>query len=84
MYEQEDFQPLRERYQDVNKNDIKFLGKIWANIEYNGEITKLPILITQQNDITPLLGVNWLKQQPNTINKTLLDEKTSQTEDIPI
>ena len=82
MYEKKDIQPLQERYQDVNTNEIKFLGKIWANIEYNGEITKLPILITQSNDITPLLGVNWLKQLPITINKVLLDEKTSQSEDI--
>ena len=82
MYEQEGIQPLQERYQDVNKNEIEFLGKIWANIENKGEITKLPILITQRNDITPLLGVNWLQQLPITINKILLDEKTSQSEDI--
>ena len=66
----------------MNKNEIKFLGKIWVNIEYNGETTKLPILITQRNDITPLLGVNWLKHLPITINKISLDEKTSQSVDI--
>ena len=66
----------------MNKNEIKFLGKIWANIECNGETTKLPILILQRNDITPLLGVNWLKHLPITINKISLDEKTSQSEDI--
>ena len=60
MYEQEDIQPLQERCQDVKKNEIKFLGNTWANIEYNGEITKVPILITQRNDITPILGVNLL------------------------
>ena len=27
--------PLKERYQDVNKNEIKFLGKVWADIEYD-------------------------------------------------
>ena len=82
LYKQKDIQPLQERYQDVNKNEIKLLGKIWVNIEYNGETTKLPQLITQRNDITPLLGVNWLKHLPITINKTSLDEKTSQSEDI--
>ena len=82
LYEQKDIQPLQERYQDVNKNEIKFFGKIWANIEHNGEITKLPILITQRNDITSSLGVNWLKQLPITIKKILLDEKSSQSEDI--
>ena len=68
LYNQREIKPLKERYQDVNKNEIKFLGKIWADIEYNGKTTKLPILITKTNDITPLLGVNWLKQLPITIN----------------
>ena len=71
-----------ERYQDVNKNEIKFLGRVWANIEYNGETKKLAILITQRDDITPLLGANWLKQLPITINKILLDEHTNQSNDI--
>ena len=82
MYEQEDIQPLQQRNQDVNNNETKIVGKIWANIEQNGEITKLPILITQRNDITPLLDVIWLKQLQITINKILLDEKTSQSEHI--
>ena len=82
LYKQKDIQPLQERYQDVNKNEINFLGKIWVDTEYNCETTKLPTLITQRNDITPLLGVNWLKQLPITVNNISLDEKTSQSEDI--
>ena len=58
------------------------MGKIWADIEYNGKITKLPILITQRDDITPYLGVNWLKQLPITINRISLDEPTNQSENI--
>ena len=81
-YTTQDIHPLKERYQDVNKNEIKFLGKVWANIEYNGETTKLPILITQTKDNTPLLGVNWLKQLPITINKSSLDEHTNQSNNI--
>ena len=77
LYNQKHIHPLKERYQDVNKNEIKFLEKIWANIEYNGETTKLPILITQRKDITPQLGVNWLNQLPNTINKISLDDHTN-------
>ena len=77
-----EIKPLKERYQDVNKNEIKFLGKIWADIDYNGKITKLPIIITQRDDITPLLGVNWLKQLPITINKISLGEPTNQSENI--
>ena len=65
----------------MNRNGISFLEKIWANIEYNGETTKLPKLISQR-DITPLLGVNWLKQLPITINKIPLDDHTNQSYNI--
>ena len=82
LYEQKDNQPLKESYRDVNKNEINILGKIWSNIEYNGETTKLLILFRQRNDITLLLGVNWLKQLPITINKILLDETTNQSKAI--
>ena len=71
--------PEKSSPEDVNKNEINFLGKNWANIKYNGETTKLPILITQRNDVTPLLGVNWLKQLPITITKISLDDHTNQS-----
>ena len=80
LYHPEDVQPLKERYQDVSKNEIKFLGKVWVNIDYNSKHTKLPLLITKRTDITPLLGVNWLKQLPITIIKISLDNKTDQSE----
>ena len=83
LFNPKDIHPLNERYQDVNKNEIKILGNVWAYIENNGETTKLPILITQRDDITPLLGVNRLKQLPNTINKISLDEHTNQSNNIP-
>ena len=82
LYDQKDIKPLKERYQDINKNEIKFFGKLWADIEYNGKTTKLPILITQRSDITPLLGVNWLKQLSVIINNIQLDEPASQSEAI--
>ena len=66
----------------MNKNEIKFLGKIWVDIEYNSETTKLPTLITQRNNITPLLCVKWLKQLSFTINVSLLDEPTNQSNTI--
>ena len=34
------YNQINKRNQDVNKNEIKFLGKTWGNIEYNGETTK--------------------------------------------
>ena len=58
LYNRKDIHPPKERYQYVDKNKIKFLGRVWANIEYNGETIKLPMFITQRDDITPLLGVN--------------------------
>ena len=70
LYKPEDIKSLRKRYQDLNKNEKKFLGKVSADIKYNGETTKLPIFITQRNNFTPLLCVNWLKQLPNTINES--------------
>ena len=82
LYNPKDIHPLKERYQDVNKNEIKLLGRVWSNIEYNGETEKLPILITQSDDITPLIGVNWLKQIPITINKILSNEHTNQSNNI--
>ena len=30
LYHPEDNRPLKERYQDVNKNEIKFLQKVWV------------------------------------------------------
>ena len=71
---------MKERYQDVNKNEIKFLVKIWVDVERNGTKIKLPLLISKRNDISPLLGVNWLKPFPITINKILLDNETDQPE----
>ena len=84
LYNTKDIKPLKERYQDVNKNEIKFLGQIWADIEFNRKTAKLPILFTRRDDITPLIGVNWpivirVKQLPIAINKISLDEpKTNQ------
>ena len=47
LYKPEDIQPWKERYQDVNKNEIKFLGKVWVNIEHNNTQIKLPLLMTK-------------------------------------
>ena len=76
----EKLQPMKERYQD--KNEIKILGKILGDVKQDGIKAKLPLLITKRNDITPLVGVNWLKQLPITINKISLDKETDQSETI--
>ena len=82
IHNTKEIKPMKERYRDVNKNEIKFMGKTWVTTEYNGITTKLPMFITTRNDITPLLGVNWLKQLPITINKISLDSGNNQSEKI--
>ena len=77
-----EIEPIEERYQNVNKTEIKFMGKTWVTVEYHKTSTKLPMLITKRNDITPLLGVNWLKQKPITKNKILLDNGADRSENL--
>ena len=55
-------QKVKHRYQDVNVNEVKFRGKIPADIEYENNKQKMQILITKRNDITPLLGMDWMKK----------------------
>ena len=63
------------RYQDVNKSEVKFRGKIPVNIEYE----KREILITERTDITPLLGMDWMKTFKLTIGRIQL-AKNNQSE----
>ena len=56
-----EIQKITNRYQDVNKNEVKFRGKIPVNIEYENNKQKMEILITERTDITPLLGMDWMK-----------------------
>ena len=51
-------QKIKHRYQDVNKNEVKFRGKIPVDIEYENNKQKMEILITEREDITPLLGMD--------------------------
>ena len=53
-----EIQKITNRYQDVNKNEVKFRGKIPVNIEYENNNQKMEILITERADITPLLGMD--------------------------
>ena len=46
-------QKITNRYQDVNKNEVKFRGKIPVDIEYENNKQKMEILITERTDITP-------------------------------
>ena len=55
------------------------MGKTWVNVGYTKLSTKLPRLITKRNDYTSLLGVDWLKHLPITINKISLANETNQS-----
>ena len=50
-----EIQKITSRYQDVNKNEVKFRGKIPVNIDYENNKQKMELLITERTDITPLL-----------------------------
>ena len=65
---------VRHRYHDVNKNEVKFRGKIPVDIEYENNRQKMQLLISERNDITPLLGMDWLKKFKLTIGKIRLDD----------
>ena len=56
------------------------VNKVLNNSLSDNTQTNLPLLITKRTDITPLLGVNWLKQLPNTINGISLNKETNQSE----
>ena len=79
ILKQTEIQKVKQRYQNVNKNEVKFRGKIPANIEYENKKRKMQILITDGNDITPLLGRDWMKKFNLTIGNIRLED-TRQSE----
>ena len=58
----------------MNKNEVKFRGKIPVNIEYENNKQKMEILITVRTDIRPLLGMDWMRTFKLTIGKIQLTE----------
>ena len=67
---------MKNRYQDVNKNERKFRGKIPVDIEHENNKQKMQLLITERNDITLLLGMHWLKKFRLTIGNIRLAENS--------
>ena len=65
---------MKHRYQDVTKNEVKLRGKIPAEIEYENNKQKLQISITERNDITPLLGMDWMKKFKLTIKNIRIQD----------
>ena len=62
-----EIQKVKHRYQDVIKIELKFWVKIPAGIEYESNKQKMQILITERDDITLLLGMDWMKKFELTI-----------------
>ena len=69
-------QKIKHRYQDVNKNEVKFRGQIPTDIEYENNKQKMQRLITKRNDITPLLVMDWMKKFNLTIRNIRTDENS--------
>ena len=69
-----EMQKIKHRYQDVNKNEVKFRGQIPTDIEYENIKQKMQILFTERDDIMPLLGMNWMKKFNLTIRNIRTDE----------
>ena len=69
-----EIQEVKHRYQDVNKNELKFRGKIPADIEYENNKQKFEFLIPERNDITLLLGMDWMKKFKLTIGSIRIQD----------
>ena len=51
IMKQTEIQTVKQRYQDINKNEVKFRGKIPANIKYENNKQKMQILITKKTTL---------------------------------
>ena len=60
------------RYQDVNKNEVKFWRKIPVHIEYENNKQKVEILINERRDITPLLAMDCMRKFKQAIGQRQL------------
>ena len=55
-------QKITNRYQDVNKNEVKFRRKIPVDFQYENKKQRMDIVISERTDITPLLGIDWMRK----------------------
>ena len=77
LYNVENIKPLKDGYQDVNKNKIKVMEKVWLEMESVYISIKVTPLITKRSDYTLSKGGNWLSQITNF--KISLDEEKDQS-----
>ena len=57
---------MNNDYKDVNDNKIEFIGQTNATVKTNTTTLQLPLLITKAN-ITPLMGLDWMKRVKKTV-----------------
>ena len=69
-----EIQKTTNRHQDVSRNEVKFREKFPVNSEYENNKRKTEIVITERTDITPLLGMDWMKTFKLTIGRIQLAE----------
>ena len=78
-----EIQKVINRYRDANINEVKFRLTVPVNIKYKNNKQKMEILITERTDITPLLGMDWMKTFRLTIGRIqLVKSNTSEKERI--
>ena len=56
----------------MNKNEVKFGGKLPVKAEYENNKQKMENLIPERTDMTPLLEMDWMKKSILTIGKIQL------------
>ena len=71
-----EMQKITDRYKDVNKNEVKFRGKIPVNFKYENNKEKMETSITGRTYITPLLGIDWAKRFKLIIRRIQLAENS--------
>ena len=58
---------MKTDYKDVNDNKIEYVGQTNATVKTNKTTLQLPLINTKAN-ITPLMGLDWMKWLEITIN----------------
>ena len=61
---------LNTNYKDVNDNKIEYIGQRKATVKTNNTTLQLSLLITKAN-ITPLMGLDWMKRLGIALNASL-------------
>ena len=64
--------PMKEKYQDVNKNEFKFMGKTWVTAEYNGGINQTTDANHQKKRYHTTTGIKLVNTTANNNKQNLI------------